>query len=71
MYTNVDNGKFVTSAERSVSKDLKVIDNGDGTLTIIVLATGSAVRRQGNWSKTQARSGSNSWWPPMIRPTTS
>ena len=42
MYTNVDNGKFVTSAERSVSKDLRVIDNGDGTLTIIVLATGNA-----------------------------
>jgi hypothetical protein len=42
MYTNVNNGKFVTSAERSVNKDLKVVDNGDGTLTIIVLATGNA-----------------------------
>lgn len=42
MFTNVSNGKFVTSNERSVSKDLKVIDNGDGTLTIIVLATGTA-----------------------------
>ena len=40
-YTNVKNGKFVTSDEASVNKDLKVIDNGDGTLTIIVLATGN------------------------------
>ena len=42
MYTNVNNDKFVTSHERSVNKDLKVIDNGDGTLTIIALATGNA-----------------------------
>jgi hypothetical protein len=42
MYTNVDNGKFVTSNERTVSKDLKVINNEDGTLTIIALATGNA-----------------------------
>jgi hypothetical protein len=42
MFTNVNNGKFVTSSERTLSKDLKVIDNRDGTLTIIVLATGNA-----------------------------
>ena len=43
MYTNVSNGKFVTSNERSVNKDLKVIDNGDGTLTIIAARdTGAA-----------------------------
>ena len=41
-YTNVSNDTFVTSRERSVNKDLKVIDNGDGTLTIVVLATGNA-----------------------------
>jgi hypothetical protein len=38
--TNVDNGNMVTDKGRVLTKDLKVIDNGDGTLTIDVLATG-------------------------------
>jgi hypothetical protein len=41
--TNVDNDMFITTEERTVSKDLKVVDNGDGTLTITVLATGNFV----------------------------
>ena len=41
--TNLANGKFVTSESRVTDKDLKVTDNGDGTLTILVLATGNAV----------------------------
>jgi hypothetical protein len=41
-FTNVDNGNTITAVERSLSKDLKVTDNGDGTLTILVLATGNA-----------------------------
>ena len=41
--TNLANGKFVTSRSTVTEKDLKVIDNGDGTLTILVLATGNAV----------------------------
>ncbi|HEX6359070.1 hypothetical protein [Actinophytocola sp.] len=39
--TNLDNGLSVTHAFNSVTKDLKVTDNGDGTLTILVLSTGS------------------------------
>ena len=35
--------RFITTEERTVSKDLKVVDNGDGTLTITVLATGNFV----------------------------
>jgi hypothetical protein len=40
-FTNVANGKTVTAVFNNVVKDLKVTDNGDGTLTILVLATGS------------------------------
>jgi hypothetical protein len=41
--TNLANGKFVTYKANVLDKDLKVTDNGDGTLTILVLATGNAV----------------------------
>ena len=40
-FTNVANGKTLTSVFNNVSKDLKVTDNGDGTLTILGMATGS------------------------------
>ena len=40
--TNLESGRTVTGVERTLSKDLKVTDNGDGTLTILVLATGNA-----------------------------
>lgn len=40
--TNTANQRFVTTKESSISKDLKVTDNGDGTSTILVLATGNA-----------------------------
>ena len=39
--TNVANGATVSDREITVSKDLHVVDNGDGTLTITVLATGN------------------------------
>jgi len=42
-YTNVDNDRFITEVFNVVNKDLRVTDNGDGTLTILVLATGNAV----------------------------
>ena len=42
VYTNVDNDKFMTEVFTQVNKDLRVTDNGDGTLTILVLATGNA-----------------------------
>lgn len=40
-WTNLANGKSLTHVSSTLSKDLKVTDNGDGTLTILVLATGS------------------------------
>jgi hypothetical protein len=43
MFTNRANGKTVTLTVRRVTKDLRVTDNGDGTLTILVLATGNDV----------------------------
>jgi hypothetical protein len=47
--TNVaDPTKSVSDDERAVTKDLKVVDNGDGTLTITVLATGNFVVYGGN-----------------------
>jgi hypothetical protein len=36
------NGNTVTSVERAIGKDLRVTDNGDGTLAILQLATGNA-----------------------------
>ena len=41
VYTNVANGNFVTEVGNFVDKDLRVTDNGDGTLTILVLSTGN------------------------------
>ncbi len=41
--TNLANGNFVTLRSTVTEKDLKVADNGDGTLTVLVLATGNAV----------------------------
>ncbi len=40
--TNLANGRSVTSIARVTEKDLRVTDNGDGTLTVLVLATGNA-----------------------------
>ena len=40
--TNLANGNFVTTFTRFIDKDLRVTDNHDGTLTILVLATGNA-----------------------------
>jgi hypothetical protein len=42
-FTNVDNGKFVVSTVNGIDKDLRVTDNGDGTLTILILSTGNTV----------------------------
>ena len=41
--TNLANGRTISDEARTVSKDLKVVDNGDGTLTLTVLATGNFV----------------------------
>lgn len=39
--TNLANGKTLTQIFNVASKDQQVTDNGDGTLTLLVLATGS------------------------------
>ncbi len=39
-WTNIANGKTLKSVYNFVDKDQKVVDNGDGTLTIIVLNAG-------------------------------
>ena len=41
VYTNLANGNTVTEVGQAVDKDLRVTDNGDGTLTILVLSTGN------------------------------
>jgi hypothetical protein len=41
--TNLATGKSVTSLANVIEKDQRVTDNGDGTLTILILATGNAV----------------------------
>ena len=41
-FTNLDNDATIHAVDRVVFKDLKVIDNGDGTLTVVVLGTGNA-----------------------------
>jgi hypothetical protein len=43
VFTNLANDKSVTGVLNEIDKDLRVTDNGDGTLTIIVLATGNFV----------------------------
>jgi hypothetical protein len=37
------NGRSYTFVETVINKDLKVTDNGDGTLTILALSTGNVV----------------------------
>lgn len=39
--TNVETGAFVTEVDTVLDKDHRVTDNRDGTLTILVLATGN------------------------------
>jgi hypothetical protein len=39
-WTNLATGKSLTQVFNTVSKDHKITDNGDGTFTILVLATG-------------------------------
>jgi hypothetical protein len=41
--TNLANGKSPRSFALVIDKDLRVTDNGDGTLTVLVLATGNAM----------------------------
>jgi hypothetical protein len=41
--TNLANGNSVTFFSTFIEKDLRVTDNGDGTLTVLILATGNAV----------------------------
>ena len=40
--TNLANGKFITTSFKVRNKDLRVTDNGDGTLTILWMGTGTS-----------------------------
>ena len=40
--TNLANDRFVTTVAKVIEKDLRVTNNRDGTLTILILATGNA-----------------------------
>ena len=42
VFTNLAAGKSVTGVAKVIEKDMRVTDNGDGTLTILILATGNA-----------------------------
>jgi hypothetical protein len=41
--TNPDTDRSVTVVSNVLNKDLKVTDNGDGTLTVLLMATGNDV----------------------------
>lgn len=41
VFTNVESGKSASTWESTIIKDLEVVDNGDGTSTVLVLATGN------------------------------
>jgi hypothetical protein len=41
--TNLANDESVTAFSTFIDKDLRVTDNGDGTLTILILTTGNSV----------------------------
>jgi hypothetical protein len=40
--TNLENSKSIRSFARVIEKDIRVTDNGDGTLTVLIQATGNA-----------------------------
>jgi hypothetical protein len=42
VFTNLDNGKSIRAFSRVIEKDMRVTDNGDGTLTVLIKATGNA-----------------------------
>ena len=63
--TNPDNDRFVTGSSRAIDKDLKVTDNGDGTFTILVLATGNETR-YGMDGKAIARDPGQLRWEVLI-----
>jgi hypothetical protein len=43
VFTNLENGRTIRAFSRVIEKDLRVTDNGDGTLTVLILATGNGV----------------------------
>ena len=43
VFTNLDNGGWLRSVAMVIEKDQRVTDNGDGTLTVLIKATGNAV----------------------------
>ncbi len=63
-WTNLANNLTMTTAINQINKDLKVTDNGDGTLTIVNVTSGfvDAEARTGKSSaSTRGRSDSSIW----------
>jgi len=65
-FTNVDNGNVATSVDKVLNKDLKVIDNGDGTLTVILLATGNATLYDASGKAIGRNPGSSTAFRPAL-----
>ena len=42
MLTNLANGTTLTSTARVIEKDLRITDSGNGTVTVLIQATGNA-----------------------------
>lgn len=63
--SNPDNDQFVTISFRVIEKDLRVTDNGDGTFTILVLATGNDTL-YGMDGKAIARNPGQSRWQILV-----
>jgi hypothetical protein len=63
--TNLANGKSITGAFNISDKDLRVTDNGDGTLTILVMGTGTAAL-YGADGKAIARNPGQTRWEILV-----
>jgi hypothetical protein len=64
-WTNPDNGHVVTEFFHGIEKDLRVTDNGDGTFTILVMATGNSTY-YGADGKAIARNPGQARWEILI-----
>lgn len=63
--TNLANGKTITAVNTYTRKDLKLTDNGDGTLTAVELLTGMTVLYRAD-GKAIARTTGQSRWEFLI-----
>ena len=64
-YTNPDNDQYLTEVFHVIDKDLRVTDNGDGTLTILLFVTGNSTV-SGMDGKAISRNPGQSRWEILI-----